>query len=320
VKYGNIAANAADISRVSIRENARLYSYVNTREVRASLEYAKRLPEAKIVEAVNFHFYWRVPREFSRKQALPLKATLVTQRNMRVKVILWSNVDLSSNEYLRPLLPFIETRIWSLEDEISGTPLEHSNILNGQTDDDLCWLGGDLFRLLVLYKYGGVYMDMDTVPLRDFSPIVNHEFMYQWGSSGTTENEPNLLINGAVMRLFAHSELAAQLLKELGKTTGIPNSNSWGKDLYAKVEKINNNWLVLPCSWFDTDWPLPKKNRVRGPFTRNIFLQRSKMWLDGPFAWHWHNQWDATIHPSSKFAIIEKKTDSAFRSFLASPH
>ena len=47
-----------------------------------------------------------------------------------------------------------------------------------------------LFRLLVTHKYGGVYLDMDSVCLRDLNPVLgfNEEFMYQWGSSGTNKN------------------------------------------------------------------------------------------------------------------------------------
>lgn len=243
---------------------------------------------------------------------LPLKAAVVNQQDCPTKVVLWSNVDLSANPYMKPLLPFVETRIWSLPDEIKGTPLEDGNILERQHDDDLCWLGGDLFRLLTLYKYGGVYMDMDTVPLRDFSPLLDYEFMYQWGSSGTTRQEPALLINGAVMRLFAKSALATELLQELARTPGVPNSNSWGKDLYAKVRARNANWAIFPCTWFDTEWALERNLRPRGPFKNNIFRSREKLYLDGPFAWHWHNQWDARIGKLSKFAIIEKTVEEKF--------
>ena len=37
-------------------------------------------------------------------------------------------------------------------------------------------------RLLVLHKYGGVWVDMDVVFLRDFKPLLDQEWMYMWGS------------------------------------------------------------------------------------------------------------------------------------------
>lgn len=290
-----------------------LYYFDDIHKIQKSLEYAKNLPPGNKDDGqVTFHFYWRVPREFARKQLLPLKATLVTQRKRETKVILWSNVDLKNNQYFETISPYVETRIWSLRDEIEDTPLSGGEILKGQVDDELCWLGGDLFRLLTLYKYGGMYLDMDTVPLRDFSPLLDHEFMYQWGSSGTTKGEPQLMINGAVMHLFKESGLAEDLLRELAKTPGIPNSNSWGRDLYAKVRARRNDLAVLPCSWFDIDWALEKKLHPRGPFKNNIFLNKKKLYLDGPFAWHWHNQWDAKIGRTSKFAIIEKMVEEEF--------
>jgi hypothetical protein len=287
---------------IDIKTNPDLYSLSNDQAVRRSLDFAKHLSPSKGTEQVIFHYYWRVPREFSRKQVLPLKSAIVTQHSRPSRIILWSNVELTDNPFIKPLLPFIECRIWSLEKEIKGTPIENSNINKGPIDDTLCWLGGDLFRLLCLYKYGGVYMDMDVVALRDLGPLLDYEFMYQWGSSGTTEQEPNMMINGAVMRLFPKSKLATDLLVELNTIPATPNSNCWGRDLYAKVRNRNNDWCVFPCAWFNTEWGYkPLK-----PFQGGLLNFGTKDLYDGAFTWHWHNQWDAKIDNGLKFAILEK--------------
>lgn len=297
---------------INIKDNYELYSFKDLETIKKSIDFSLSLPSSYNNEPVTFHFYWRVPKDFGRKQQLPLKATLVTQQKRKTNIILWSNIDLRDNYYFKPLSNFVENRIWSLFDEVKDTPLESSTILKGPTDDNLCWLGGDLFRLLTLYKYGGVYLDMDTVPLRDFDPLLDYEFMYQWGSSGTTVYEPDIMINGAVMRLLSKSRLAEDLLNELKNTPGVPNSNSWERDLYGKVVKFNKDLVILPCSWFDTDWALDNKKRPRGPFNNIYFLQKKDLFIDGPFAWHWHNQWDAKIGNRSKFAIIEKIIDKKF--------
>ena len=42
----------------------------------------------------------------------------------------------------------------------------------------------DVLRLQVLQEHGGVYMDMDTVSLRPWAPLFQHEFVMAWQDSG----------------------------------------------------------------------------------------------------------------------------------------
>jgi hypothetical protein len=297
---------------IDIITNKELYLFDSVDRVFQSLEYAKSLPIPDWKEETIFHFYWRVPKEFGRKQALPLKSAIVTQDLSKTKIILWSNVDLSDNPYVKPLLPFIELKIWNLEQEVKNTPLENSKVVKGVVDDPLCYLGGDLFRLLCLYKYGGVYIDMDVVVLRDFLPILPYEFMYQWGSSGTvpTGGEPILKQNGAIMRLKQKSTLALDLLKELELTPAKPNTTCWGTELYHKVWNKNKNWITFPCAWFNTEWGM---SRTIQPFKKNFEGNESSELFDGAFTWHWHNKWDEPIEDGCKFQILENLVEDKFK-------
>lgn len=38
----------------------------------------------------------------------------------------------------------------------------------------------DAFRLLITYKYGGLYFDLDVLFLKDFSDLLENSFCYQW--------------------------------------------------------------------------------------------------------------------------------------------
>jgi hypothetical protein len=298
---------------ISIESNRELYLFDTVDRVRKSLDFAKSLTEPSIVDPVTFHFYWRVPKEFSRKQVLPIKSAIVSQKLTNTKFILWSNVDLKNNEHLKPLLPFVETRIWDISEQSKSSPLENANMLKGLIDDPLCYLGGDLFRLLCLHKHGGVYIDMDVVVLRDFSPILPYEFMYQWGASGTFENEPVIRQNGAIMRLKAYSQLCHDLLNELARTPAIPNTTCWGKDLYHKVRQYNKNWVVFPCAWFNTEWGLGNPPEA---FKKNASGNDSSELYDGAFTWHWHNKWDEPIEDGSKFQILESMVDRKFKELI----
>lgn len=296
---------------IDISTNRELYLFDSVERVFRSLEYAKSLPIPDWKEETIFHFYWRVPKEFGRKQVLPVKSAVATQDLSRTKIILWSNVDLRDNPHVKPLLPFIQLKIWNLEEEVKNTPLEHSKIIRGVVDDPLCYLGGDLFRLLCLYKYGGVYIDMDVVVLRDFIPLLPYEFMYQWGSSGTvpTGGEPILKQNGAIMRLKQNSTLATDLLKELEITPAKPNTTCWGTELYHKVWNKNKNWVTFPCAWFNTEWGM---SRTIQPFKRNFEGNESDQLFDGAFTWHWHNKWDEPIQDGCKFQNLENLIEQKF--------
>jgi hypothetical protein len=269
-----------------------------------SLDYAKNMKNNNN-NALIFHCFWRVPREFGRKQAAVLKSIIVNHKDYlkNLQINLWSNIDLSSNALLLDIKKFIKFRNWDVSNEIKGTILE--NIQNKSIYDDLCYLEGDLFRLLILHKYGGFYIDMDVLILRDMTPLNDFEFLYQWGTSGVNINEPNMRMNGAIMRLNKISDLSNEMLELLTKITPNINSFDWGSNLYSKITK--NKILVLPGIWFDSEWGF--EMTIHNPFNKNDNIEL----FDGAYTWHWHNQWDADIHEESKFSLIEKKHQIEFK-------
>ena len=272
-----------------------------------ALAFAKAIPETVYPEKTNFHFCWRVPGEFGRKQVLALKSCITTQNLANVNIILWSNVDLSRNDWIQPIERHIELKIWDPVKEAEGTPLEGLRLLT--KDDEHHWLGGDLFRLLALYKYGGVYADQDVVFLRDFAPLLGQEFMYQWGTETPTSSQATK-INGAVMRMFKESKLAAQLLQCLPTMPAGFDSTDWSATLYQHVRRYNKEWTVFPCALFNTEWQLYiNMGESAHPFRKG---PQSELDFDGAFSWHWHNKWDAPIEEGSKFQRLEAKVNERY--------
>jgi hypothetical protein len=272
-----------------------------------ALAFAKAIPETIYPEKTNFHFCWRVPGEFGRKQVLAIKSAIVTQNLENVNIILWSNVDLSRNEFIQPILRHIELRIYDPFKEALDTPLESLRLLT--KDDSHHWLGGDLFRLLILYKYGGVYCDQDVVLLRDFAPLLDQEFMYQWGTE-TINSSQNTKINGAVMRMFKQSKLATDLITLLPAMPAGFDSTDWSATLYGEVRKTNKNWTIFPCAFFNTEWQLfINMGESAHPFKKGI---DSNLDFDGAFSWHWHNKWDSVIEKGSKFCRLESKVNDTY--------
>jgi hypothetical protein len=265
----------------------------------ASLEYAKKMPVINNDKLI-FHCFWRVPREFGEKQVTVLKSIIANHRDIprEFEINLWSNVDLSPSPLLsKEIMKYTRLRKWDYREERKGTILEKSNV--NSFDDALCYLEGDLFRLLILHKYGGFYIDMDVLVLRDMSPLNHIEFLYQWGTSGANPSEPYIRMNGAIMRLNARSDLSLEFLELLINTPPRTNSFCWGGDMYSRTKR--NRVLCLPGIWFDSEWGF--EGTASNPFgavdTVNLF--------EGAYAWHWHNKWDAVIENGSKFWVLRSK-------------
>lgn len=276
--------------------------------IEKSLEFASTLIDTSYSEKekIKFHFYWHIGNQFERKQILSIKSFLATQNLKKCEIYLWSNQDLTSNQYVKPYLNFINFKIYNPNVECTNTILEKcDNILNAT--DSKCYLNGDLFRILILHNYGGVYVDMDMVLLRDLLPLLPHEFMYKWGCLPYDYG-----INGAIMRLFKKSKLSLDLLNELKHSEIIPNTLVWNNKLYSKVRQYNKNWLVLPSAFFNSEW----QDDLNFKWTTdewNAFDSHSFKLYEGAFSWHWHNRWNDFINPNSKWSYIEKIIDAKLK-------
>lgn len=146
------------------------------------------------LEHLTYHTYWRsdlIP--FGDRQSATLIAFLATQPLSHSKLILWSNgADaLRENENVKQIMAqwsdYIEIRQADMAVLTKGTELAGilSGAYGGGMYDQKGWVDGDAVRLLVLWHYGGVWMDMDEVLTRDIHPLTESEFVTQWDCYGT---------------------------------------------------------------------------------------------------------------------------------------
>ena len=244
--------------------------------------------------------FWRRPRPFGRKQALPVKSFFATQDQSACSLVLWSDDDLSQNEWVRPFASRISFRRYDPESEARGTRLEHRPDLYAQKDGRV-WRDGDLFRALVLHNYGGVYVDMDIVLLRSLGPLLHGEFVYQWDDFDDQ-------YNGALMHLGRRSAFAAELLTGIEEIP--PGKSNWGRANFRRAFDRGVTVNAFPSAFFDTDWQAdPTFEKTFRPFARTANLD---LFL-GAFAWHWHNHWDDPIEQGSKFQLFEARIDGMLR-------
>lgn len=108
----------------------------------------------------------------------------------------------------------------------------------------------DVLRFVLLFKYGGVWVDIDTVFLKDFTSLMDFDFMYRWSRDTHA--------NTAVMRICDRGTLATILRK------GTQNSNFESGTAYhpnsatqycAGIKSCRDKMLIMPAEVFDPAWP-----------------------------------------------------------------
>jgi hypothetical protein len=255
-----------------------------------ALELCRAIPRVKLDKHVTFHCYWR--GHFGPKQLILPKSYVATQDLNNTKLIIWaSDIGIHLPSYMKQN---VEIRKWRAHEEAVGTPLEGMYRLLS-VRDELRYLESDLFRLITLYKYGGVYVDMDIVLLRDFSPLLDTEFVYQWGNSLS-------MVNNAVMYCEKNSEFILELLSKLIITKPLKNNSCWGTHLISDIAMRRSDIAIFPSAFFNTEWQL-------GISGSGLERHGPNEMYDGAFAWHWHNQWGFPIEPNSKLDKLINITD-----------
>ncbi|OAX42420.1 glycosyltransferase family 32 protein [Rhizopogon vinicolor AM-OR11-026] len=265
-------------------------------------------------ERTQYHTYWRVDlAPFSERQEWMLKSFFATQDHTASRLIMWSNGDLSTNPILALYANMYPNsfvmRVVDTPDLATGTALEGSSLL--KTDDKKAWTDGDLVRLLVIWNYGGVWIDMDSLLTRDLSPLLEHEFVTQWDCYDKIYQP----LNGALMHFQKHSPYLCEAFHIMA-TSAPPRADStdWGALLYLKLwRRLLGGHIppfkILPFCFSDAR-SCRLDNRLPDPFDgdggKEARWWRSKKdglqeggeldsALGSVFAVHLHNQWEKTF-------------------------
>ncbi|KAH7912178.1 glycosyltransferase family 32 protein [Hygrophoropsis aurantiaca] len=259
----------------------------------------------------QFHTYWRVDlAPLGERQEFMLKSFFATQNIPKSRLVLWSNGDLEDNlivqKYLKLFPDSFKLDIVDIPTLAKGTAMEDHKLLNLQ--DKKAWVDGDLVRLLVIWAYGGVWVDMDMLITRDLAPLLEHEFVTQWDCYDKVYQA----LNGALMHFRKQSPYLCEAFHLMANSTP-PRSPStdWGAILYLRLwrrlllESIPP-FKILPFCFSD---PLACRldNSVPDPFVPD---RKDGRWADAPkgqgieeggrlswalskiFTVHLHNRWD----------------------------
>jgi hypothetical protein len=226
--------------------------------------------------------------------------------NGRVQPIIWTSTNGThfpsriKSQIDRLQVP---VKLFTWNNEIKDTP--YSMLIDGKKNSRHIWssrfgntLRSNWFRLLLLYKYGGVWFDVDVMFLRPIQEIIATygEFVTDWGHEPYT--------NTCVMHFVRRGRLITILLQQ-SAATGISTASRGltalrKATLLPGITVISNMatefcWLIRNCAWlFVFEDPSPRNMR---------WIEMLKECI----VWHWHNHYDISISKRSIWAELERQ-------------
>lgn len=263
--------------------------------------------EKKPQEKVIAHAYWY--GKIERKQAFSILSFLATQDLSKTEVWLWLDEEsgyegYEQNEYLKELLPFIKVKCYNPLKELEG--VKHFNTVIFTQNFNLPFRA-DGFRLLALYKYGGLYFDLDVCFLEDILPVCgNGEWCYAWEKQAYANNALLYFKSGK------ESEMMSYLFKKAQRKAPMP----WA--VFHYTDKKLKNLTLYPYQLFDPAW-LDESGEATGEFFDDFFapldeasfkennIKSYRDYYPGAMAYHWHNRWKLPEYENSYFGMFEKE-------------
>ena len=243
------------------------------------------------------HAYWY--GEIGRKQAFSILSYLATQDLSKTEVWLWLDEECGysgyeQNSYLKELLPYIKVLKYNPNEELKGIPCFNKIIF---TETSNLAYRADGFRILVLYKYGGLYFDLDICFLDDVLCLCGtQDWCYAWEKQAYANNALLYFPKGTETSLIKY------LLYKAQRKAPMP----WAILNYS--DKKLRNMIVYPYQIFDPAW-LNDKNEATHEFFDQFFRESasSDEFYPGAIAYHWHNRWGLEIDEDSQFARLERR-------------
>jgi hypothetical protein len=187
----------------------------------------------------------------------------------------------------------------------------------------------DAVRFLVLYRFGGIYIDADVLLLQNMEPFAQYDFVYEWSS---VKDGMNTAVMGASKSSpFAESVIQAALAAafRVDASTGTMtfNAGTFNSVFYPEAvlrrvpPGIAAHVEVLPSIPFDPVWLTFDALVGRGHNITHIHGVREfdDVFRDlpshiivpavptdifkGAFTHHWHNRWAAPLVKSSLIGL-----------------
>jgi len=260
----------------------------------------------KTNEITIFHVYWY--GKLTRHQLLCIYSYLYSQNLKNTSLWVWLDINTyKENKELVINHDNIVVKCYDPNIEVINTPFVGYKYLDQTTS---LKFRSDIARIIVLYKYGGLYFDLDMLLLKDLTPLLDLEFCYSWSDFKRGNN--------GILRLKKESNLAKQLIKKYKNTISPFNLN--GRKFYCEynhkyIFTENIDLMCLPCVLFDPVWILEHKKQQTKYSKLHKFDDFFKItdenidhfFANEIFTYHWHSRKDVTIEHNSYFEKFENK-------------
>tara|TARA_A100001015_G_scaffold6678_1_gene8347 strand:+ start:411 stop:1322 length:912 start_codon:yes stop_codon:yes gene_type:complete len=268
-------------------------------------------------EIVIFHVYWY--GNINKNQILCIKSYLASQNLNNTELWVWLDYETYNDNHNKITKhKNIKVKKYNPKEESKNTIYENKELI---MNNEFLKFRSDIARTIFLYKYGGIYYDLDFILLKDLSCLFDLEFCYTWG--GLKKG------NNAILRIKKGSNLIKEIM---GKYINLINKNDaynkfWKRSQFRYsvdlVPTIYNNleMTCFPSVMFDPIWILfddKKSSKFSNLTNFDDFFKSTNENIDNffdnqLFGYHWHSRSNISAEKDSYFYKIEKKIDEKIR-------
>lgn len=283
VLLGTLLARSVSSHHRTIKQGEHLQRYFG-RGVHARHKLLPR-NENKSEVVLPVRTYWH--GAFGRKQHASVMSFLALHPRLR----LWLLLDTDTIQLNSLQNPWI--RSLARTSRVKAIPYQTDR----RRSDDNLPAKADVVRYTDLYRYGGLWFDLDVVWMKNVQPLIDGvtPWGYPWGRESS-----NGLNNGVLYCPQGHPAMLSVLqVVDSCRHTALPVARHMVKQ---------PAFAAQPIEYFDPSWDAP-----HGAFSfADFFRARRDTPLSASFfpdcyAYHWHNQWDAPIDKDSWFAWFESQ-------------
>jgi hypothetical protein len=251
-------------------------------------------------EPVIFHCYWN--GILSEKHLLSIKSCWYfnVQGRTNRSIILWIEKN-TPTIFNTEIAKYAEVRQFDFSKERIGTQMEKPFYHGGGVT-----FYSDAVRSLLLVKYGGCWFDLDIVFLKSFDPLFSSFkdecVVYQWETHSFPNNAIYISLIPNSPKMIANNEFIMKRAK------------GWGCQEAGLTFDLPLDMIVLPCEWCDPSFVRNSQNIHFRTFFKAVSSQFTfETFFPNSFCYHWHNQWNSTIEPTSIAAQLRDELDKKLR-------
>lgn len=323
-------------------------------------------PSCDAEHAIKYHTYWRGP--LSWRVSFMLKSFLFTQNLECSRMHIWLDADYDpqtvehvlESPILKPYLHLVESglinlRTWRYPSQVYVPP-EHqeddfpaNNMLSFRQYHIPrgAVAVSDSVRFIILHQEGGLYIDMDTMFLRDFRPLMitpGLAFAERWGAhpglgeynTAYLRLQPNSTLSSRILQGAArmgcnfHPRVVGRMLAKTGHQNDLTMFETGVFDpLWSFFDRDNIGNCSVPCltsfaQFYDkyaitNEWSMLQDGdtlaQVRSQGNVNHLIQNRTLqnFFRGSYVHHIHNQWHKQVVPGSWVWVA----DQTYNQFLS---